>query len=324
MVRYLLLFTLIAGLYGCSANIDSETSSKSSEKRIALTYDDAPMGQGVVFTGIERTQRLIAQLKSADTGPVAFFVTTRGLDESEGHARIKAYASAGHLIANHSHAHIGASTISAAAYMADIDKAEMKLQDFDNRRAWFRFPFLDEGGYGTEKESSERRDTLRDELENRKLMSGYVTVDTYDWYLDGLWRDAVKSEALIDQEALSQLYTEMVLEAANHYDRLALETLGRRPAQVLLLHENDLAAKFTADMVSALREDGWQIISPDEAFDDPIATQLPKTRSSGRGRIAALAVDKGLNREGILDHWSANREGIAMRAKEAQVFTITK
>jgi len=123
---------------------------------------------------------------------------------------------------------------------------------------------------------------------------------------------------------LSQLYTEMVLEAANHYDTLGLETLGRRPAQVLLLHENDLAAKFTADMVSALREDGWQIISPDEAFDDPIATQLPKTRSSGRGRIAALAVDKGLNREGALDHWSANRKGIAMRAKEAQVFTITK
>lgn len=292
----------------------------SDTKRIALTYDDAPLGDGPRFTGAERTAALIEQWDQAGTGPVAIFVTTQGMDAPGGAERIAAYAAAGHLIANHSDTHQWGSRSETAAYIADLDAAEAKLAGLDNRRPWYRFPFLDEGGQGAENSDGTKRDAYRAALAERGLISGYVTVDTYDWHLDRVWSRAVRNGRETDMDALSQLYADMVVDAANHYDGLALQVLGRRPAQVLLLHENDLAASFTVPMVEALRADGWTIIHPDEAFADPIAEQLPETLFSGMGRVAALAADAGLRDRGTLDHWSVSEIEIEARVESYEVF----
>ena len=321
----LAVMTLVLPLViiGCSASktqTDTTQTDMSQIKRIALSYDDAPRGDGLMFTGAERTQAMIAQWNRAQTGPVAIFVTTRGLDTQSGRDRIAAYAAAGHLIANHSHAHMWSSRTDTDAYIADIDQAEAALAPFDNRRPWFRFPYLDEGGYGDAPTAEIKRDALRGALAARDLMSGYVTIDTYDWHLDQMWQDALRDGKSVDRAALSQLYTDMVVEAAAHYDRMAVEILGRRPAQVVLLHENDLAASFTVDMVAALRADGWTIIDPDAAFADPIAQTLPETRFAGMGRIAALAQDAGRSGEDYFDHWSASEAGIEARLSANNVF----
>lgn len=295
-------------------------TAPSPAKRIALTYDDAPRGEGAAYTGAERTEALLAALEAADTGPVAMFVTTRGMDEPGGAARIAAYAAAGHRIANHSGTHPWASRTEPDAYLADIDAAEAKLAGLPNRRAWFRFPFLDEGGQG--EGGAARRDALRAGLAARGLANGYVTVDTYDWHLADLWRRAVRDGRAVDEAALSRLYTDMVLDAAAHYDAMALDVLGRRPAQVLLLHENDLAARFTEDLVAALRAGGWAIVDPDEAYADPVADVVPATRFSGMGRLAAMAADAGAEGPETFDHWSASREGIEARAAARGVFGL--
>ena len=291
------------------------------DKRIALTYDDAPLGDGPSMSGDERTAALIDQWEKADTGPVAIFVTTKGMDTDSGQARIRAYADAGHLIANHSDTHPWASQLDVEAYLADIDTAEAKLDGLPNRRAWFRFPFLDEGGYGEDRDAARnRRDALRAGLSERGLMSGYVTVDTYDWHLDRLWKGAVTSNRPVDMDALEATYVAMVVDAAEHYDLLAQQALGRRPTQVLLLHENDLAAHFTEAAVDGLRQAGWEIISPDTAFADPIAGSEPQTLFSGMGRVAAMASDTGLTGAEVFDHWSASETDITERAQALGAF----
>lgn len=329
MIRLILTLLSFLILIGCGVPTE-DTSQKFQEtaqtpqdagKRIALTYDDAPRGDGRVFTGTERTQAMIEQFVVAKTGPVAIFVTTRGLDTQDGRDRIHAYANAGHRIANHSHAHSWASRIETDVYIADIDQAEAGLAPFANRRAWFRFPYLDEGGYGDAEAALIKRDALRAALDARDILSGYVTVDTYDWHLDRLWQDALRDRRTVDVVALSKVYSDIVVDAAAHYDRIALDVLGRRPAQVLLLHENDLAASFTADMVIALRAEGWTIIDPDEAFADPIATQLPETLFSGMGRIAALAQDAGRAGPAYFNHWSVSEAGIEARITADSVFS---
>lgn len=322
MKRFWIVTLLAGALVACAQVSMPNPLEVEQSKRIALSYDDAPRGDGPRFAGSERTDAIIRQLQDAETGPVVMFVTTRGMDKSGGRARIEAYASAGHLIANHSDTHMWASRVSTEDYIADIDAAEAKLEGLTNRRAWFRFPYLDEGGRGKANEDLFKRDAIREALPARGLMSGYVTVDTYDWHLERLWQNAVKDGAEVDLAALSELYVDMVVGAANHYDAMAQEVLGRRPAQVLLLHENDLAASFTVDMVAALRADGWTIINPDEAFADPIATQLPKTRFSGMGRIAALAADAGYKGSDFYDHWSASEQGIEARAEASNVFLV--
>lgn len=311
---------ILSVVCGCSAAEPHVELSEPSPKRIALTYDDGPLGDGPRYSGRERTDALISQLASAESGPVAFFVTTRGLEHADGYNRITDYAAAGHLIANHSDQHRHASRSSTEDYISDIDRAETQLDTFDNRRPWFRFPYLDEGGAISDPQSLEKRDALRAALEQRGLLSGYVTVDTYDWHIASLWADAIRSGKTVNMEALSRVYVDMVVDAAAHYDDLAVRVLDRRPVQVLLLHENDLAASFTTEMVDALRADGWEIVDPDIAFSDPIAAQLPQTLFSGMGRISALAVDRGMSDRETLDHWSVSRAAIEARIDSEGAF----
>jgi peptidoglycan-N-acetylglucosamine deacetylase len=316
-IAIVLCAMLLIGCQPASHNADPVASGK----RIALTYDDAPLGAGPRYSGPERTQAFLDNLTRAQSGPVAIFVTTQGLTQDDGAARIHQYAAAGHLIANHSHSHVWASRTETDAYIQDIDRAEADLAVFDNRRPWFRFPFLDEGGMGAENQDGTKRDALRMALSERGLISGYVTVDTYDWHLDRLWSQAVRDGKTVDMSALSEVYIDLVRDAANHYDELAQTVLQRQPAQVLLLHENDLAASFTADLIDALRADGWQIIHPDTAFSDPLVAQIPETLFSGMGRISALAADQGMRSRDVLDHWSVSEQAINQRVTQSGTFS---
>ena len=78
-----------------------------------------------------------------EAGPVVFFVTTSRFEEPGGIERICRYASAGHLIANHSHSHRWLRETDSVDYIEDRLMAESLLEDFENRRPWYRFPFLD-------------------------------------------------------------------------------------------------------------------------------------------------------------------------------------
>ena len=69
---------------------------------------------------------------------------------------------------------------------------------------------------------------------------------------------------------------------------------------MLLLHETDLNALFIADVVAALRADGWQIVTIDEAYRDPIAQIEPDTLYLGGGRVAALAAAAGRDPDSLV------------------------
>jgi peptidoglycan/xylan/chitin deacetylase (PgdA/CDA1 family) len=325
-MRFGLLLIPFLCLVACAtspARPDADVA-QTDPKQIALTYDDAPRSDGRLFTGVERTQALLAQFEQAKTGPVAIFVTTRGLDRDDGKARIQAYDRAGHRIANHSHTHPWASRTESADFLRDIDEATTRLDGLgplNNRRPWFRFPYLDEGGYGPDKDRArQRREELRTALSARDLRNGYVTVDTYDWHLEALLQSALRDGKRIDKVAVGKFYADMIVEAAEHYDRMAMDVLGRRPAQTLLLHENDLAAAFTVEMVAGLRAAGWEIIDPDAAYRDPIARDDPDTLFAGMGRVAAIAHDKGRRGADYFDHWSSNEAEIEARATAAGLF----
>jgi peptidoglycan/xylan/chitin deacetylase (PgdA/CDA1 family) len=218
-----------------------------------------------------------------------FFVTTRGIGPANnGTKRLKAYIRAGHRLANHSHSHLWLRKTPVTEYLADLDKAVNILARFEAVDPWYRFPFLDEGRPG------EKRDAVRAGLKARGLTNGYVTVDNYDWYMDSLFQKALKNGRSVDFEKLRDVYVATLVAGAEFYDALAVKVLGRSPAHVLLLHENDLAALFVADLADGLRAKGWAIISPREAYQDPIAAVTPNTLFLGQGRVGAIARVKGM------------------------------
>lgn len=259
-------------------------------REIAFSYDDPPWGDSAIMSGADRTEALIAALAEADVEGAAFFVVTDRIDES-GAARLRAYAEAGHVLANHTASHINHHRAGTEALLEDARRADEILRGYDGFRAWFRFPYLNHGA------DTAQRDAARAGLAGMGYSIGYVTVDNFDFYLDRLANDAVAAGQEIDWDGLRDLYITMLIDAAEHYDAIARETLGRSPRHVLLLHENDLAALFSDDLARAFRARGWTIISAEHAYEDPIASVEPDTLYLGQGRVAALAHAAGADEE---------------------------
>ena len=267
-------------------------SGAEAQKRIALSFDDVPRGRGAFFAPDERTKRLIANLKKAKVKQAAFFVVPGQLGHDDGiggEERIAAYVAAGHVIANHSFTHRHLNEMAAAEYVADIDKAETWLKGRKGHRPWFRYPFLDEGGADKAKVVA-----VRAALRARGLSNGYATVDGSDWNIESRTANAVKAGKKIDMAALRDLYVETMVGAANFADGLSRKTWGRQPAQIILLHETDITALFIADLVAALRKNGWTIITADEAYADPIGKLAPVVPSANGTLVELAAWEKGL------------------------------
>lgn len=264
----------------------------AAQKRIALSFDDAPRGAGAFLDPDARAKKLTSALKRAGVKQAVFFVNPGNIGQpghGDGAANLDRYVKAGHVLANHSWSHPKLGNTDADAYLADLDRAEAWLKARPGYRPWFRFPFLDEGG-----KDKVKRDAIRAGMKARGLTNGYVTAESSDWNIESLTIAAKQAGKPIDMKALRDLYVESHVEAAEFYDALALKTLGRSPAHVMLLHETDIAALFIGDLVKALNARGWTIITADQAYADPLRDAAPDTPHAQGTLIEALAWEKGL------------------------------
>jgi len=256
----------------------------SAQKRIALTFDDVPRGAGAFLSQEDRTRRLIGALRRAGVRQAAFFVNSDKVVGAAEAQRIDAYVRAGHVIANHSASHPQLTATTVDAYLADVDRGDRWLRARAGYRAWFRYPYLDEG-----RRDVAKRDAVRSGLAARGFRDAYVTVDGYDWALEGRAVAAAAVGKRIDRRALRDLYVETNVGAAEFFDALAVRATGRSPAHVLLLHETDLAALYIGDLVRALKARGWQIVTADEAYADPIAAEASRYETpSAQGTLTEM------------------------------------
>lgn len=268
----------------------------AQQRQIAITIDDAPMGEGPFFSGERRGQMLVQRLRQAGVEQAMFFVITDKIDE-EGRERLENYVEAGHRLANHTHTHPSAHRIDWEAYAEDITTADSVMDGLPGSVPFFRYPYLHEGNDTTS------RDSIREVIRSLGMANGYVTVDTYDWYIHKLARDAKRDEKKINMGALRQFWVDHMYQCIEFYDSVAVANLGRSPRHVLLLHENDLTGLFIYDLVRKLELEEWEIIPATEAYSDNIAQYSPKTLFQGQGRVAAIAADKGSEPKDLVPYW---------------------
>jgi peptidoglycan/xylan/chitin deacetylase (PgdA/CDA1 family) len=98
-------------------------------QEIAITFDDAPTGDGPVFNGEERSERILTHLKNYKVNEVAFFVFTGNID-NENNKRLLNYTKAGHLLGNHTHSHQWMHQIGTTAYVEDLKRADGILRSY--------------------------------------------------------------------------------------------------------------------------------------------------------------------------------------------------
>ncbi len=271
-------------------NLERARPSRHNEKRIALTFDDVPRGPGAFYTPDQRATLLIAALHDSGVEQAAFFANPGRIGPANrGTERLAAYVAAGHVVGDHSFSHHDLRSMSAPAFLADIDRSEAFLKGRAGYRPWFRFPGLNQGGRDTVK-----RRAVIDGLTARGLQIAWVSVDGSDWNIEGQTLLAKKAGIPIDDGALRDLYVETMVQSADFSDALMRKTIGRSPPHVLLLHETDIAARYLPDLVGALRKDGWHIVTADQAFADPIYHDTSDFVSANGTLPEALAYRKGV------------------------------
>ena len=253
---------------------------------IVLSFDDAPLPDGWSLVGNERTDRLIEVLEEKGAPPVVFYATPRG-GGGENLARLRRYGEAGHFIANHTNDHPDLGSVSAQEFIQSISSAEDILSPIPNYRKWFRYPYLNEGGGAEEKAL-----LVKAYLKESGYRSGYVTVETFDWYIDRRISDEAAKGNVIDQAAWTRFYVSMVVESIELSDQFAAGLLGRSPVHVVLLHENDLNALSLPELIDGLREAGHALVSPEAAFSDPIADAKWDQHRFSQRRLLAVAAER--------------------------------
>lgn len=277
-------------------------SSIVSAREIAFTFDDAPTPDSALMTGQERTSRLIDTLIAAKVPDALFFVKADYINKDT-QKRLAQYAAAGFHLANHSYSHKSASELGALDYPTDVYKAHLLLKPLSNFLPYHRFPYLH---YGKDVAAIT---SLQQTLTELGYKDGYVTIDNFDWYISSLLTKAAEEKKTIEYDKARKFYVDMLYESIEFYDAIAKKSLGRSPQHVMLLHENDAAALFVGDLIAHLRAKGWKIISPQQAYQDPIARNFPNIAFHKQGRVAAIANSKGVP-ESELRHASENAEYI--------------
>ena len=285
-------------------------SCSISAGEIALTFDDAPLSGSSLVSGKDKTEKIISALKSKGVKDALFFVTTKNIKNEESLERLKRYTEEGFHLANHSHSHQSANEMSASKYLADFFTSHLITIGFDGLLKLHRHPYLHQGL------DESNRKIIFDGLTDLGYEMGYVTVDNFDWYINSKAVKAYKKGEKIDFNKLKSLYIDVLWETIQFYDSVAKKAIGRSPKHVLLLHENELAALFLGDLIDHIRENKWKIISPQEAYSDPISQEYtPAFQFTKQGRVAAIAHSKGLD-ENQLRHPSENTDYLDNAFKE--------
>ena len=275
--------------------MSSSLKVDAADKRIAITIDDAPMPSTRLFTGIDRTKKIISHLKAINRAGI--FVLGINLSSQNGKDRIQLYDNAGHMIGNHTYSHYNCRKVSAQIFMDDIEKAHELIKQYKNFRPIFRYPYLNEcNSQGT-------KNKIGIFLEKKSYINGYITIVTLDWYMNYLMQKNLKQGKQIDYHKLKQIYLQTTLDCINFYYKVYLDRLGFAPPHSLLLHENDLNALYLGDLIDLLKDEGWEIIDPEDVYIDlEITEMVNKTRKNlpNLDILQPKVIRKLLEKEGVI------------------------
>jgi peptidoglycan/xylan/chitin deacetylase (PgdA/CDA1 family) len=257
--------------------------SAAFAQRIALTFDDGldPRKQP---QAAEWNAALLNALDAAKVQAM-LFPAGRVVDSPQGLALVRQWAEQGHLIGNHTYAHrnFASPRVSLPDFTADVMAAEALFRQLPGWTRRLRFPYLKEG------DGADKRDGMRDWMALHDYRSGGVSISTSDWYYSERFAAWRKKHPKADAGKMRDAYLAHLWSRAQYYDGLARKVLGRSPAHVLLLHTNEINAAFLPEVIALFRERGWEIVAPEEAFEDPLYKQQIDTLPAGEGVVWAVA-----------------------------------
>lgn len=275
-MKYLFIYFLIA----------TSLASPAQSKKLSFTFDDGSLGDRPGYEFEEWNGMLLDNLDKANVKAI-FFVKADDKESEKGRYLLSSWNDKGHKIANHTYSHpnFNRENVSFENFKEELLRADSVIRAYSNYVKIFRFPYLKEGN------TKFKVDSIRGFLKARGYVNGHVTIDASDWYIDSRLIKRLKEDPNAELEEFKKFYLEHIYERATYYEELSFKLTNRHIHHTLLLHHNLTAALFLGDLVEMFREKGWEIVSADKAYEDPVFAELPE--HAGESLIWALAKDSG-------------------------------
>jgi peptidoglycan-N-acetylglucosamine deacetylase len=289
-MRHVPLFLAIALVWGLA-------QAAEPKLKVALTFDDLPIN-GTLPAG--KTQSDFARdtikvLRKHRIPPSYGFINAAKLERNpDGAEALQIWVTGGHPLANHTYNHLDFTKNSVEDFQREIVRNEPALELLmpegrktgggDQNWRWFRYPFLHEG------DTLEKRRAVRAFLSS----SGYrIAQTTLDWE-DYLWNSAhARCWLRKDAESIAWL-KESYRTAAREFIRSQRENsravFGRDIHHVMLLHLGSFSSVILPDLFKILDEEGFEIVTLEEAQRDPAYDYDPDIASPRGGTHVELGM----------------------------------
>jgi hypothetical protein len=235
----------------------------SHAQEIVLAFEDT-LGRGTSLDGTARTKMLIRNMARADVKQAMFLIETKKVTQNT-LSRVDFYDETGQLMVNAGHNYSMLHRSKNYGYPIDIMKANGVLEPYVNYHKHIFYPYLYGGG------DPQLVEQLKNFLTEHNYLPTYVTTRVHDEYMDHLYQLRIQSGRTVDIRQLEKAYVKMIINEVKAYDAKAHMLLGFSPRQVLLLHENDLAAYCIVGLIDALNAEGFKVIAPEKVFTDPVS-----------------------------------------------------
>lgn len=238
------------------------------QRPLLITVDDLPVA-GPHRDPEERRQitaGLLAVLQKHHVPAVAFVIASN-VETKDDEAILEAWLQAGHELGSHSWSHPSYSALETFAYIADVERARVRLTELLAPRGrtlrFFRFPYLREG------DTEDKLDAMRAYLAKSGQRNVPVTIDDQDWSFEAPWGAARRAGDPAVLALVGEDYQASLRLAVRHNEENSDELFGRPVPQVLLLHANEVGAAQWDRLFTWLESTGHRFAEADEVLADP-------------------------------------------------------
>ncbi|MES2824160.1 MAG: hypothetical protein V4732_11205 [Pseudomonadota bacterium] len=241
----------------------SGLASFCSAQEIAFAFDKT-LSRSSALDGMARAKMLVHSLARVNVHQSMFLIHTKDITDSTVE-RLMFYDDSGQLLVNAGAHYSLYSRTDSYSFARDILTANAMLSPYLNYRQHIYFPYLYEGG------DQLALQQVKDFLAEYGYQPAYTTYQAQDNYLNKLYQARIASNRPVDIVRLEKVYVKMIMADLIAYNAKAKMLLGYTPRQIILLHENDLAAYCIIGLVDALNEKGFTVVAPEKILSDPVA-----------------------------------------------------
>ncbi|MEZ4806276.1 MAG: polysaccharide deacetylase family protein [Flavobacteriales bacterium] len=271
-------------------------SLAAQDKRVCITIDDLPCANCADGTWDQVTDDLLRTLTAHHVPAIGFVNENKlyrdGVLDSARYRILERWLQADLELGNHTFAHLGATSTTAAEFMRDVVKGEEHLRPLMERHGhhlrYFRHPFLQTGA------TPQRRDSLNALLFQLGYTVAPVTFDNDEYIHAYCYEHArrAKDDGLMQQFAAD--YRTYMAEAVRYHEEQALDFFGRWIPHILLIHANALNAAELDALLSWFEQQGYRFIGLEEALQDKCYTRPEATTRYGFSWIRRWQLAAGL------------------------------